>query len=283
MDPYNTDENNITTTNLLRNISWNVNGILRMYQNQNGIKICTDKYHLLRAEINSMKPDILLLQEPIGTKFDGYTQKMEWQYAELDGMKKVAADGNGLTAIYINTSRIKQYQVIPIPDHIYPNTEQKNKIYASAIKVYIDTKYRNTDYVVYWSGYRSPNANAISMDNKTKIHNQICTFLQDPAPTIIHGADYNIRSEIMGCKPRPLASSNLKRKYYDGDQLIATMNQKHIQLVNIPHQVTFSRVINGQIQEAIMDTIMTNITNTNDLKYQNTFISSIHCSIQTRS
>ena len=116
------------------------------------------------------------------------------------------------------------------------------------------------------------------MDNIDKIYDFICDYVKDKSPTIIHGADYNIRHEIIGSPPRSHATSNTRHKYIDGDKIIDYLYKKGINVVNIPNQITFSRTINGKIQEAIMDIIMTNITNDTCTQYHNTFINSIQCS-----
>ena len=56
------------------------------------------------------------------------------------------------------------------------------------------------------------------------------------------------------------------------------MMKRNIQIVNVPGQVTFRRVIGNNVQEAIIDVIMTNIDNTANIQYNNTFIDSKNCS-----
>ena len=136
----------------IKNISWNINGILKMIANDaTGLKTTTNIYVELITEITKIKPDIALIQEPIGTKFEGYSIKREWQFAVIPGMIKATAD-IGLTTIYIRDTTIKKYQPIPIPDDIFGEKEPINRIYASAVKVYIKNKHRDRDYIIYWTG-----------------------------------------------------------------------------------------------------------------------------------
>ena len=53
--------NNQSTT--LRNLSWNVNGILRVFQHQTGVQTNANNYPILQEEVKNINPDMLLLQE----------------------------------------------------------------------------------------------------------------------------------------------------------------------------------------------------------------------------
>ena len=104
----------------IKNISWNVKGILEYYANEaTGIKITSKGCESLTAEINKTSPDIALMQEPVGTKFNGYIKKKEWQHAEMPGIVKVAGDQRRLTAIYVNHHKIKRCQPMQMPDDLY--------------------------------------------------------------------------------------------------------------------------------------------------------------------
>ena len=198
------------------------------------------RYPELITEIKKMDPDILLLQEPVGAKFEGYSIKEGWQFATIPGMKKVTADERGMTGILLKGATITKFQVIPIPNDLFEDHQPQHRIYSSAVKVYLDGTYRGRDYIIYWTGYRTPSREAITMDNIMKIYDFICDYVNDESPTIIHTADYNIRNEIIGSPSRNQVNSTLKYKYEDGDKLIETLYQKGIKIVNNSNQITFS-------------------------------------------
>ena len=133
---------------MMKNISWNINGILRVYTDATGMRTTGYRCPQFIADMAEMNPDIALFQEPVGANFEGYDNEKEWQCAAIPNMTKFASDNAGMTATCIKNSFATKYQPIPIPSNILQHYEQKTRVYSSAVKLYINGKNRNRNHVV---------------------------------------------------------------------------------------------------------------------------------------
>ena len=246
-------------------VTWNVNC---------GLQKDAEKCPQIQQYLADINPHIFMGSEVLGMRF-GYHIKSRENYAELKNMTLISHDRYGVTAIYCRTN-IKS--IIPIfidSEKMFPGTEPKDRIHASAAIQYLKKPLRGSNLIIFLALYRSPNS-PVSVKKLALILDFIIRFCAETSPNIVLGGDLNIRMEsICGKVDRSSLSSELREKYKSGDELAKILKKYKINCTNKYGQATFWRENGG---EKIIDTIATNMNEAEGMEMDNNYMRDVQYS-----
>ena len=201
-------------------ICWNVDGKLR-----NTLK-STAASKMLRYEIEKSSPDIVLVQEAVGTKGRGYQSSTLSDLQDLNGYRLAVMDPLGVTAIYVKSS-IRRYS----PISIFQTNDPLETVHASAVELPISSSIRGRKSIVFGCFYRSPNSKDArsALSTMEAVLNRIRGATGDSKPNILMGGDANIWSESIGSDP--LMRAERRDKFEAGDHFFDVMDNQGMQCV----------------------------------------------------